>query len=316
MQGVLNGVECAECVEWALVLDADMKLVCDAAKLRELLSTSQDAGLTMLQVNSGLEYRNVRLMRLSEPWQCKGVTHEYWTCRHSTIGEVPREIAYIDDIGDGGCKDDKFKRDERLLTEGLEEEPENERYMFYMANTLSSQGKLVEARDFYRRRVAAGGWQEEVWYSWYQLAKLAPDLIEAESFVQRALEVPGTGPARTEALVWLVKRLRDEGQYFKAWGYLLRAAAMAPPGEDRLFLEADAPLQIAFEKSVLHYYVFSAPSDRAEGNRLCIEALGGPFDSQVRDNLKFYVQKLEGEAARRSTSTSRCRRASCRPRSQ
>ena len=122
---------------WALVIDADMKLVCDAPKLRELLSKSTDAGLTMLQVNGSLEYRNVRLMRLSEDWVCKSVTHEYWTCRHGTIGKVPRDVAYIDDIGDGGCKDDKFERDARLLEEGLAQEPENERYYFYMANTLS-----------------------------------------------------------------------------------------------------------------------------------------------------------------------------------
>ena len=79
--------------EWALVIDADMKLVCDFPKLRDFLKNSSEAGHTMLQVNGSLEYRNVRVMRLSEDWTCKGVTHEYWTCRHGTIGEIPRDIA-------------------------------------------------------------------------------------------------------------------------------------------------------------------------------------------------------------------------------
>ena len=47
---------------WALVVDADMKLVVDAPRLRALLAESTDAGLTILQVNGSLEYRNVRLM--------------------------------------------------------------------------------------------------------------------------------------------------------------------------------------------------------------------------------------------------------------
>ena len=39
----------------------------------------------------------------------------------------------IDDRGDGGCKEDKFERDERLLRQGLEEEPNNGRFLFYLA---------------------------------------------------------------------------------------------------------------------------------------------------------------------------------------
>ena len=141
---------------WAVAIDADMTLHCDAPRLKDFLSKSRDAGLTLVQANSGLEYRNVRLLRLSEPWQCKGVTHEYWTCRHSTVGEIPRDTAHIADIGDGGCKSDKFERDARLLEEGLIKEPDNERYYFYMANTLACQGKNAEACEFYRTRVEAG----------------------------------------------------------------------------------------------------------------------------------------------------------------
>jgi len=277
--------------EWALAIDADMTLVCDPERLRAFLAASTDAGHTMLQVAGGLEYRNVRLLRLSEDWKCKGPTHEYWTCRHGTVGEVPREIAHIVDLGDGGCKKDKFERDARLLEEGLREEPENERYYFYMANTLACQGKIPEAREFYRQRVGAGGWVEEVWYSLYQLAKLAPDLVEAEAFVQRALEVTD----RTEALLWLVERLRLKGHFWKAWHYLRTAAAMAPPGEGRLFLEANAPERLAFEQSVVQYYV---SPDRDEGMRYCLRALEGPFDATVRANLRFYARTLQGEKVR------------------
>ena len=276
--------------EWVLALDADHRLVCDRERLAAVLRRSTDAGLTLMQKHGDLEYRNVRLMRVEEDWRCKGVTHEYWTCRQGTVGEVPREAAYIDDVGDGGCKHDKFERDERLLEEGLREEPENERYVFYLANTKACEGKIEEAKELYRRRVSAGGWQEEVWYSMYQLAKHS-ELIEAEMWVQRALSVTD----RTEALLWLIEKLRATGQFFKAWGYLQTAAAMAPPGESRLFLEADWAQRLAFERSVLHYYV---SPDRDEGLCHCLEALDGPFEKQIRENLKFYVQRLPGEVVK------------------
>ena len=88
-----EAVRLAPCVrdaEWCICIDADMKLVCDPEKLRDFLERSTDAGLTLLQKNGDLEYRNVRIMRLTEDWVCKGPTHEYWTCRHATVGEVPR----------------------------------------------------------------------------------------------------------------------------------------------------------------------------------------------------------------------------------
>ena len=275
--------------KWCLVIDADMRLV-GGEGLRDFLENSSEAGHTILQKAGDLEYRNVRIMRLDEDWVCKGPTHEYWVCRHGTVGEIPREIAWIDDIGDGGCKADKFVRDARLLEEGLKEEPDNERYLFYLANTKACEGKIDEARELYKRRIQAGGWQEEVWYSMYQLAKHS-DLIEAESWVQRALAVTD----RTEALLWLVEKLRSKGQFFKAWGYIQTAAAMAPPGENRLFLEADWAERLAFERSVLHY---SVSPDRGEGMRFCLLALGGPYQKQVRENLKFYARKLPGHATK------------------
>ena len=58
--------------EWALAIDADMRLVCDGERLRRFLEESTEAGHTLLQKNGELEYRNVRLMRLSEDWVCKG----------------------------------------------------------------------------------------------------------------------------------------------------------------------------------------------------------------------------------------------------
>ena len=88
-----------------------------------------------------------------------------------------------------------------------------------------------------------------------------------------------------------------KGEHFKAWHYLLAAAALAPPGEGRLFLEADALVRLAYERSILQYYV---SDNRDEGMQACIAGLTGPYEVQVRENLKFYAKKLEGETIKLS----------------
>jgi tetratricopeptide (TPR) repeat protein len=116
------------------------------------------------------------------------------------VHDLPKELIYIQDIGDGGSKSDKFERDERLRQE-LKEEPDNERDVFYLANTLLCQQKFEEAAELYKKRVDLGGWQQEVYFSMYQLVKIYARLqkpIEAEYWAQRANE---TDPERNEALL-------------------------------------------------------------------------------------------------------------------
>jgi hypothetical protein len=139
-----------EC-NWALAIDADMKLVCPG-DLRACLKTDA-AGCSLLQVNGGAEYNNVRLMRLDRPWVSKGATHEYWTCKSGVVDTIPREVAWIDDVGDGGAKSDKFERDEQLLKNDLADDPDEPRSFFYLANTLQCQGRLEEAAEWYKKRV-------------------------------------------------------------------------------------------------------------------------------------------------------------------
>ena len=136
--------------KWAMTIDADMQIVCpDATKFREALDDPEKVvdGFSILQINNGTEYRNIRIMRRDRPWVCKGATHEYWACKGGVIYDLPKELIYIQDIGDGGAKADKFERDERLLREELKQEPDNERDIFYLANMLSCQERFEEAAD-------------------------------------------------------------------------------------------------------------------------------------------------------------------------
>ena len=126
-------------------------------------------GYKMIQKNNVIEYYNTRLVKLGFPWKCVGVTHEYWDGANTDT--VSKEEMMISDIGDGGAKADKFDRDIRLLTEGLKEEPNNVRYVFYLAQSYKDCGKFKESIKLYKKRIQMGGWFEEVWYSYYMIGK-------------------------------------------------------------------------------------------------------------------------------------------------
>lgn len=131
------------------------------------------------QYNKALNYWNIRLLSSKVEWFCEGVTHEYWTesaKQSEYYGEIRTskiKTLRINDLEDGGCKSDKFERDERLLRAGLEnpKTPKNlkTRYKFYLGQTLKDVGRYEESIEWYTKRILDKGWFEEVYYSKFQV---------------------------------------------------------------------------------------------------------------------------------------------------
>lgn len=274
---------------YALVVDADMVLC--GSDVRPKLEGH--VGYRLTQKHTNMEYQNTRFLRLSSPWKCVGVTHEYWDCG----GEVPcLEDLWIDDIGDGGCKADKFPRDIRLLTQGLMDEPNNVRYLFYLAQSYRDSNQLEESIKWYKKRVAAGGWVEEVWYSMYMIASLYNRLGKPEKmelWVQRAYE---KHPHRSEALMLACRRFREMGQNFKAWHYLQLAMKNEKPKHDLLFIEPNAyACDPDFEHTVLKYYVSENRDAGMDATIKYVNSSGYPNKQHVITNCIFYTKPLNAK---------------------
>ena len=134
---------------YILLLDADMKIIIDPTFDKQSLTSDI---YTIIQGNNDFQYANTRLVRGNIDITCVGPTHEYYdhpdTCTKGHISKI-----FIHDIGDGGCKDNKFTRDIRLLQEGLEDEPANGRYMFYLANSYYNTNQNEKALEMYKKRI-------------------------------------------------------------------------------------------------------------------------------------------------------------------
>lgn len=266
---------------YGLLLDADMVFVPNT--LREQVLT--EVGYTIVQCAGNLEYPNCRLIRMDRDWTCRGVTHEYWD---GPTTPLPKSVCHIDDRNDGGCKSDKFERDVRLLEKGLQDDPTNVRYMFYLAQTYHSSGRWKDAITMYKKRIAAGGWDEEQWYSMYMIGQSYLQLEDPIRFESWMLRAHKFRPGRAESLYKLTKYFRETSQHYKAWNYMLQGVKI-PMSSDSLFIEKDVYTHLfAYERTILGFYV------GADGLRDTTDYL--LKHTYARDNvftnLQFYIQPM------------------------
>jgi tetratricopeptide (TPR) repeat protein len=218
-----------------LFLDADHELVVEPGFDRETMTAG---AIALRQSGGALSYWNVRLGRASDGWRAVGRTHEYYTSVDA--GQPARlDTLWIRDRGDGGCRADKFVRDIALLTAQLAETPDDPRTLFYLAQSYLSVGQPLKALTFFRRRIAAGGWAEEVWY-----AKLCVGRILAESTAtDAALAVLDAAhredERRAEPLYELARLHRRLGRMDEAIACAERGRAVPAPAHSALFVHTD-----------------------------------------------------------------------------
>lgn len=196
--------------DYVLLLDADMVL---EIKDFDKNSLSEADSFCILQGSNTFYYQNMRIIRNNGLFKYVGVTHEYIdspsNMRNLTI---EKSQLFIKDVGDGGSKKDKFERDIRLLSQGIKDEPTNDRYHFYLANSYHDLGKFEEAIDAYKKRIELGGWREEVWYSYYRIGLCYSKLDKMEHALWNWMEGYNYYPERLEGLYELIKYYRIQGQ--------------------------------------------------------------------------------------------------------
>ena len=285
--------EARDLAQWILLIDADMQVVLGEFNKDEL--NPEDVGYRVMQKNSALSYYNVRLINSKFDWECVGVTHEYFTAKGTSLPVKNLDSFYINDIGDGGAKADKFERDIRLLTQGLIDEPGNPRYLFYLAQSYKDTQQFSKAIEYYKQRIDAGGWYEEVWYSHYMIAQCyfaLNDINSAEEWVNKGYSYY---PKRSEAIYELCKAYRIAGNHKKAYEYYLLGKAIPFPKDDLLFISHQVYDHLFdYELTIIHYYIF--PTDRVTGLRKSIEYLDKRLDNTVYQNCKFYLTNLSKRA--------------------
>lgn len=282
--------------DYILFTDADMELQVGDRSFRDRLT----APAYSLRQQSSISYFNTRLVRRDVAASYVGLTHEYL----SVQAPVSRlDSLWFVDHACGSSRAVKFERDLRLLHRELELDPSNTRSMFYLAQTYRDCGDLDRAVEWYERRAAAGGWDQEAWYARYSAAICRVRRGEKETFVEAALAAFASRPSRAEPLMLLAQHYLDERRQDDAVTIAEVGAAIPLPTDDMLFIHDDV-YRGAFDEAIsIGGFYSSLPSRQEKGRRFCARLAtdrGVPVQrrSTARHNLVHYARGAAEEFGR------------------
>ena len=275
--------------DYLLLQDADMELRLGGEGSGQLAAPAY----LMQQRTPGLSYWSPRLLRRAAAARYRGVTHEYLEVE----GCQRLAGAWFLDHADGGTRDEKLPRDIALLEARLAAQPDDVRALYYLAQSYKDAGHLEQAAELFARRVAAGGWPEEVWHARLQEARCRLALGDEAGFLAAALAAYELRPTRAEPLYELARFHRERAQYRTALLYALPALALRPPQEDLLFLEDEVYDFRRHEEVAIAGYYSADPAVRQLAHDNCEGmALKPSLPAEARDlargNLRFYAPRL------------------------
>jgi tetratricopeptide (TPR) repeat protein len=283
--------------DYNLLMDADMVL--SIGKDFSKSSLNYEC-YSLFQGHPGFYYKNSRIVKNNENFCYVGVTHEYVSYPN---GSSPRDIQikdlFINDIGDGGAKADKYERDIRLLKKGLEDEPNNkERYTFYLANSYFCINKWEDAITYYKLRIQIGGWIQEIWQSHYKIGLCYKNLGKIEKAIYSWMEAYHCLPKRIENLVEIISHYRNISKQNTALVYYKLAKDIVSKlsekeKNDHLFLENEKYMySLSYEYSIIAMYnsIFDINDELVSIFNNCKT---GYVIENTLSNMKFYKDILK-----------------------
>ena len=271
---------------YALLLDADMIFKIEPDFNKQALT--KDAYM-IIQKGGGLNYYNTRLIRLDIDAKCVGPTHEYYDLPGGHSDEKLATI-WIDDIGDGGSKANKFERDIQLLKDGLIEEPNNGRYYFYLANSYFNSGRHNESITYYKKRIELGGWVEEIFYSYLNLGHAYMKTGQDGEAIFAWMNGFNHYSSRSETIYEICKYYRENGKNKLAMAFCMLGKDIPYPINDTLFIHKNVyETGFDYELSILGYYN-NYPDTYKVINRLM--NYSNQSYNNLLSNYKFYCPKL------------------------
>jgi glycosyltransferase involved in cell wall biosynthesis len=278
--------------EYTLLMDADEVMIAEPSFVLGELPADQ---VMVRHEPAELEFSFMRatLVRNRLPWRYVGVLHEAIVCAEpfTTAELCGVRVKYRMDSARNEDPRRKYERDAAILEAGLRDEPGNARYVFYLAQSYRDAGQLEKSLETYERRAAMAGWDEEVWYSLFQIAVLRERLKHAPAEVLAAgLRAYQYRPARAEPLCQLARYYRARGEFAIAHLFAAAACRIARPTDILFVDEAVYSWRALDELAISAFYVGQREQGLAAANRLLREGkLPEAERARVQANRAFYL---------------------------
>lgn len=224
--------------DYAFVIDAD-----DLIMGNLVLPENMTADSYMLKFGKGFEYMRQQIFKIDRNYRYIGVLHEYPTCDgEQNIVNIDGNY-YINSRRLGSrnlnvSAVDKYKRDAEILLKALETEPNNVRYVFYLAQSYKDSNQNEKAIEYYNKRVSMGGWDEEIYYSLLQIPLLKERIgtYSKNEIKEDLLRAFFARSSRIESLYHLSRICNEEKSWYQAIHYC-NLANRIPRSKDKLFCD-------------------------------------------------------------------------------
>jgi tetratricopeptide (TPR) repeat protein len=276
--------------------DAEWYLV-DGAQLLEFCEREKEGDCPSYMIRilcPSMDFYTQRLLRVRKKCRFAGAVHEAVT--QISDKKVPANIYFDLRVSKRGAQKtvQRWKRDKDLLLKEHEEQPENPRTCFYLAQTYECLGDWERALHYYRKRTTLLGWPEENFMTWYRLG-WALENFEAKSpdgwmhALECYLKAFSMNPKRIEPLIKIVQHYISENNHALAFLFASRACQMPYPAEDVLFVEKGAYDYLRYDLlGQCSWYI----SEYETGERAVRDALKAQPDlPHLLRNLAFYLDK-------------------------
>lgn len=269
-----------------LVIDADDVLHC--VKGDELSKLTQDA-YELRVIDSNTSYRRLHLFRGDMGFRYEGALHEVLiTPAGCSVGRLDH-VEYHR-LGGGGRSEDrrKFLNDVDVLQTELQKDPTNARNQFYLAQSYRDAGLPASALKHYQRRVEMGGWDEEVYFSLHEIARMTALL--GESPVDAYLRAYEFRPTRAEPLCNLAAWLRENGRPKAAYPFVMEALCIDKP-KDILFVDDSAYWWRSLDEAAIASYWVRQFDKSISLNKILLHGITLPEEQRERvlKNLQFCI---------------------------
>ncbi len=288
--------------EYILLMDADDVL--EFSGQTQLPHLTQDQ-YCMWRGSKGFTYQRPQIIKGDLPWRYIGVTHEYLDCPHPYTSELLETVRYIT-LDDGAASRDlkqKFMKNVQLLEKGLNSEPDNARYAFYLAESYRDAGEKGKALEMYQKRIAMNGWDQEVFWSKIQISHILRDLKFPSNVVLESYkDAHAYRPHRAEPVYFIAEILNHLGRYEEAYRILkTHELNPKPSAKDALFnVDWIEDYGLLFQFSICSYYANHYEESLDACNKLLTNAdLPDSWRLLTETNRTFPIEKLREKIAAR-----------------
>jgi hypothetical protein len=191
---------------------------------------------------NNIQYVRPLLINNRKKWKFVGVLHEYLECLENKTSTILNGDYFLISgrTGNRSKNENKYLNDALILENAIKKESDENlkiRYTFYLGQSYRDCGEKEKSIYWYEQRSKMKGWDQEVYWSLYQIASLKQQLnYNGDDIIQSYMKAYESCPSRIEALHGAIKYCRLNNMFYQ--GYIIgKYAKSLPLNKNGLFIE-------------------------------------------------------------------------------